>query len=324
MTNKIKTAIKLLVTLAILAYLLDAIPFHRVVESILSVSKLFFALSICAMVGVQVLGAYEIKILARHQKINLTTYQIFRITMISRFYGLFLPGYLSGGVIRWYLVAKPFNQKVEAAAVILFNRIVETLVIVVLGVVFWLLDKKSHLVLGGSYQWLFLLPIGLIIMYFLIFSEFVRRRISIRVPQRHVSFLLKKFIVSVGQAVKHFNHMKRSVYVKFLLMCLLRQLIGVISVLCLAIGLGIEVTYIELGWIRSIINILVMFPFTISGLGIREAAFVYFLQFYGVASYEALALSLLVFVVGLLFSLIGGCYELKNHFLRISNDRLRS
>jgi uncharacterized membrane protein YbhN (UPF0104 family) len=52
-------------------------------------------------------------------------------------------------------------------------------------------------------------------------------------------------------------------------------------------------------------------PFSISGLGVREVTFVALLVPYGIASDDALALSLLVFVRGLAFALTGGIYEMK-------------
>ena len=52
-------------------------------------------------------------------------------------------------------------------------------------------------------------------------------------------------------------------------------------------------------------------PVTISGFGVREGGWVYFLGLYGIAPAEAFALSLLTFVRTLLQAVVGFALEIK-------------
>ena len=52
---------------------------------------------------------------------------------------------------------------------------------------------------------------------------------------------------------------------------------------------------------------------SIAGLGVREGGLMLALEPYGVAGANAVALSLLVFAIGLLVGAIGGALELRRH-----------
>jgi hypothetical protein len=58
-----------------------------------------------------------------------------------------------------------------------------------------------------------------------------------------------------------------------------------------------------------------MLPVTISGFGIREGGWIYFLGLYGVAPAEAFALSLLTFARTLFHAMIGFVLELQSLFV---------
>lgn len=55
-----------------------------------------------------------------------------------------------------------------------------------------------------------------------------------------------------------------------------------------------------------LVTLLTLLPVSLNGLGLREGGFVFFLGQLGIPQAQALALSLLVFGLTLLFSLAGG------------------
>ena len=60
---------------------------------------------------------------------------------------------------------------------------------------------------------------------------------------------------------------------------------------------------------RVILDLVMMLPVSFSGLGVREASFVYLLEPFGVDAAPALAFSLAVYALGLSVALVGGLIE---------------
>jgi len=111
-------------------------------------------------------------------------------------------------------------------------------------------------------------------------------------------------------AVSTFSHFPPWELLVIAFIAIVYQLIGIGSYFFLARAVGIELTYIELGWIRSIVLLAAILPLSFAGgLGIREVTLVALMATYGIQVETALAFSLLLFVRGLILGLIGGVIE---------------
>ena len=89
------------------------------------------------------------------------------------------------------------------------------------------------------------------------------------------------------------------------------HLVGIFSDLLMARSLGIEISYLDIGWIYAIIYIASTMPFAIAGgIGIRELTLVAILSTFGVKPEVALAFSLLIFARMAFVSITGGVLEM--------------
>jgi len=78
----------------------------------------------------------------------------------------------------------------------------------------------------------------------------------------------------------------------------------------LARALGLELSLLTIGWVRSAVVLIAMLPVSLGGIGLREGAFLYFLTPCGVGQEQAVAYSFLVFIVAVLFlGILGGIVE---------------
>ena len=73
---------------------------------------------------------------------------------------------------------------------------------------------------------------------------------------------------------------------------------------------GIEVSFLHLLVIITLISVITMIPVSLNGLGVREASYVLFFQSIGVPEGIALSVSLLFFILVTISSLIGGLFWL--------------
>ena len=92
---------------------------------------------------------------------------------------------------------------------------------------------------------------------------------------------------------------------------LIKHLLGILSFYLFALSLGMDLSIVSVGWVRSFIVIISVIPISISGFGIREGSLIYLLQPYSVSAPEAVALSLLFFSKSLIVGVIGGLLEAK-------------
>ena len=88
------------------------------------------------------------------------------------------------------------------------------------------------------------------------------------------------------------------------------QALGVVGYCLLAAALNIRVSFITLGWVRSLITLLQMLPISLAGLGVREASSVWVLGKYGVPEAQALGLGLTQFALLVCICMLGGLFEL--------------
>jgi uncharacterized membrane protein YbhN (UPF0104 family) len=91
---------------------------------------------------------------------------------------------------------------------------------------------------------------------------------------------------------------------------ILSALSGIASGVYLAHAVGIDIDFMNMGWIQAVILFATQLPFTVAGgLGVREVTLVAILATFGVSADLALALSFLTFIRGVLLGLLGGIVE---------------
>lgn len=309
--------LKLSITSVILYYIFTSIPFSEVMKSIISAKVSYIIIALSIMAFVIYLEAYRLKILTDKQGMLLSIRQIIDINLITGFYGLFLPGYLAGGAIRWHKLSQPNNKWMEALASITFNRLIGTIVLVLVGILFWILDTNS----GSNYMMgliLFAILTGLLITHFLVFdgklSCFLKtytRKINLSFIPKRIRSKISKLFISTGQ----YHSLSQSSLIYIFGLSLTSHLLGILSFYLFALSIGINISFINIGWIRSFIVIIAVLPVSFAGLGVREGTLVFLLQPYGVPASDAVALSFLIFARALLLGGIGGLFEAKNLFL---------
>ena len=134
MNKNIIPALKILLSGFLLAYLLSIIPLQGIINSIFSANIFLFLTGLVLVLPVIYLSALETGYLTSIQGIKLSVLEILKVHLATNFYGLFLPGVLSGGAVKWYKFSK-FGKKSAAAAVVVFNRFLEILMIVFIGII---------------------------------------------------------------------------------------------------------------------------------------------------------------------------------------------
>lgn len=313
MKKKTLLAIKITMSGILLTYLFSIIPFSEILSSIKSAEIIFILIGIILATPISYLSAFETQYLTKIQGMSLSVFEILKIHLATSFYGLFLPGTLSGGAIKWYKLSKHGNKS-SAAAVVVFNRFLEILIIILIGIFFsfpslYALNNQKLVIV-----WVLIFLIMIMLYYLLLNKSALNfiEKIILHLPLLPKTFGLKEKICKFIEAMHQFQNLSFKNHFEIISLMLLYHGIGVISFFCFARSLNIDVSIWVIGWVRSAMAIAIMLPLSFAGLGIREGTLVFLLAQYGVLPSNSMALSFLFLFRSILTSLTGGLFELRD------------
>ncbi len=134
MKKCISPILKLSISAGLLFYIFKIIPFSEVIATITSSKLSYLILSLLILFIVTYIQVSVFKVLTDKQQMRLSITQIFQIRLIIRFCQLFLPGSLVRGPLHWQKLSRSSSKPAEALAPLSFSRLIETILIVVLGI----------------------------------------------------------------------------------------------------------------------------------------------------------------------------------------------
>ncbi len=298
---------RLIVASVILIFLFSKIPITEVVAAIAKTNFLYafaaFFMAFLTHVG----ASYRLKILCELQSIILSTFQVFEINTSSRFYGLFLPGgNFTGIAIRFYRLSIIKKKYTEAMFAMLCDRIFATIALCVMGMLFWIIELPEET--QSYFELMIIAFIGLLVILILI--ALIKPTADLSALMQWASrFKFRKIQKLLN--VKEYQPLlpSRTISALFLLSCIL-HIFGIISYYLICVAMGLNLSFVSIGWIRSAVMLATMIPVSISGIGLREGAMVILLSMYNIQANDALAYSFVIFSVTVLgIGLIGGIFE---------------
>lgn len=312
-----KWALRLIVTAVLIGGIFWLIPLSDVLSVLRNVKPGYLAAGFAVYMFSNFFQAVQLWLLLRRLELPHGPWHVFEVNMITRFYGQFLPSELMAGAVKLYRLAGPEKQWGEVLAAMGFFRFMNLITLVLIGVVFWAIDLPTGpgrwigLVMGG-------MAVALVGAHLLLASPALSTALRRLIPGRGLEWLkgrlaakAKKLISTVVDSYRLFKDMV-SVIGAFAMM---RHALGILYFGLYALSLDIHLSFLTIGWIRVVLQVLLMLPISLSGLGVREGSLVILLQEYGVSASEAVALSLVIFLTTVLGNALGGLLEAKNVLL---------
>jgi len=305
---------QLLISSCLLYVIFSVVPISQILGTLVSTSIEFVMIAFLVSVAMRSLSAYQMTILTDCQRMGLSCYRIFQINLMTSFYELFLPTYIAGGPIRWYKLSQHNKMRAEALVAIVFNRLINVFTLIVIGLACWIFEgpEKDSALKG----WVLLALFSVLIFLYAtlaqnkFFSFLSAYLINGKFPILPEMF--RRRAQKVTQALGQFQTLTLVTKLRVLGYSVIYHLLGVVKFYLLSLALALPLSALTLGWIRSWVGVVIMIPVSIAGLGIREGSLAIFLQPYGVELKEAIALSLLLFLLTILWGLIGGMLEAWN------------
>lgn len=165
------------------------------------------------------------------------------------------------------------------------------------------------------------LAIAIVVMFVLgvvflfVFKENVVRKL---IRPLFYKFIPDKYHKSMRKNYKSFFSlfnviMKKPSKISFLLVIgIISWLVAFLQMYVLAMALNLDVTYLFIGAIAPLINIIELIPISFSGVGTRDVAMIFFLGLLSISKEAAVAFSLMVLAMIYIIALPGIIYWIKH------------
>lgn len=223
---------------------------------------------------------------------DLSTGRLFSLYMIGSFFNTILPGIIGGDAVKAYYLYKETGNSGISMASVFMDRYV--------GFVSLMFITLIALPFGISYikgtELGYIFP-GIVFTFIAGSVAFFRLRIGggIKILSEFYSFL------------DTYRNLNRSsiVLLKSLILSVIIQLMNMMAVYIISHGLGINISFLSIMLFIPFIVTVSMVPLSISGLGVREGAFVILFGKIGVRPEVAISISFLWFISVVIGSLPG-------------------
>ena len=280
--NQLKTALKILLTGGALYLVFQKIDTNNLLQLSKTLSWGWLIPAIALFVGSKVATAIRLNAYFANIHISLSFWENWRLYLIGMFYNLFLPGGIGGDGYKVYLLNNQFKTPVkELLKASLLDRLGGLIAILTLlfGI---LLLIDLPLPLGEPWVRDVVFSIGMIgvLPGFWLLQK----------------FLFSNFLPSFWQGI---------------FWSIVGQLAQMVAVVCLLLSLGVQDKFLAYQAVFLLSSIVAVLPLTIGGVGARELVVVYAHSYAGIQETEAVAFSLLFFLISAAVSLSGAWVKWK-------------
>ena len=285
------------------AYLVWKVDLGKTIDTIASASLGWLALSAVLTVATVPPQAWRWQLLLRARGVTESLVWLTRAYFVSYAVGQVLPTGVGGDASRIYETSRrhPGQGSPVAGSVVLERAIggAVTLVLAALGIVL----AVGHYPIG-PYLWIeALFVVGTVLAGVVVFSAGLRRHLRRFVPLLR-RLKVERAVRAVYEGVHGYRYHASTLLVVAAI-TLAAQVSRIFAIWAGGRAVGVEVgirPYIVLG---PLLFLVMLVPFTINGLGVREAFFVSFLGRLGVDADAAFATGLIFFIMTLLLALPG-------------------
>lgn len=307
--------LKLMVSLALLGFLLGRVDRAQVAALLLEANPMLLSLAFAATVAAWLLNTYKWQLLLRALGHVPTYRSLLALNYIGIFYSLVLPGQVSGEVMKGVRLVRSGCPAAHGAVSIGVDRLTGVLALGVLGLAGLLATPQIDV--SRSLLW-FAVAVTALTAGALLFMAARPPRMGSWFPRARPFSYVRSPLSALWQALAAYGN-ARSVLLRALVLAVGFQVLVTFSNYLAALAVGVEVPFMGLVWIVALVSLAHMLPVSFAGLGVREGAYVFFISQYGVPFASGLSLALAVFGLLLLQGVIGGALEVLSPKLALGS-----
>lgn len=318
--ERLKTLLKIAVSLGLLIVLLRTVGFDATVATITGANAGYLLLAIGIYCVTLVVRSYRWQLLLVAQDIRVPLMRLVYLYYVGSFFNIALPSGFGGDVVKFYELARHQQDdgehfRARVASSVLADRISGVIVLLLMGTAVLpfaldLLQPATVVLVAG-------LTGAAVAGIIVLLNERLRVLLETYVPG--LSWVLgRRGIKGLYQSLEGYTWaaLLRVAIVSFVFNLLI---IGMNVALGLAFGVDISLIYYFV--FIPIISLLLVIPLSINGFGLREGGYVALFGQAGVAQPQAFSMSLGFGAVVIIAGLIGGLLYLGHNVLTLGHQR---
>lgn len=311
MNNKKKAYFlaKLLISACLIAWIVKKVNIDETLHILSSVKIPFLMVGVFWLLLDRVLMSYRWNILLVAKNIHIPFLQIMKIYFVGAFSGNFLPSSIAPDAVRAYFASKYNSNASDIVSSVFVDRLlglISLAAIALFSILFIYFDR------GEINQKTLLVVLAIFILIVILLSSERALNLIPIVKLRNFFSISKegwiwksfeKFYISCKE---YKNNKKEILFV--LLLSFIVQGLSIFAVYVLSLSVNVEISIMDLFIFVPLINILIMIPVSIGGIGIQEGAFIYYFSQIGISTQAALTVALLFRALTVAGSLPGGVF----------------
>ncbi len=303
MIKKISSVlIKITVSLVILYFLFRHIRLDIFWKTVTSVNPFSVAFTVIFFICIQAVSAFRWSIiLSKDMKVPYP--KLFSIYFIGMFFNNFLPTIVGGDIVKGYYLYKSSRRGDVSAASVFMDRYSGFSALILIAALALI---PGYAMIRGT---------GLPVVFIFLIGGFVAASMVLWIGSLHgwaMKVLARIHFYGINRKIDTFYNVlmgykkHRGILIKTFVCSLFVQGGVIIAFYILGRGLGMDVRPGYFFLYIPLITSLSMLPISLSGLGVREGAFVFLFTKVGATQEQALTLSLMWFAITAIVSIIGG------------------
>jgi len=311
MRKKIGVILKTVITIALICWIVYTFNLTRSIEILKKLSVFTIILVILVNTVLGVIAPVKWKILLPQYGF----FKLWGLSYIATFYSVVLPGQLGGEISKIYILGKGKTDAQQIAASVFIDKLTGIIGLMIVGII-GLSITQRQLPLSLLTGFVSALIILIIILFSLRISFFYSSisKILTRVYERfHWLMWVLHQITGSMESWHQYSKKTGIILISIILGCLY-QLAAIVTIIILANDIGINISFSDWCWILGILSVMLLLPFTIAGIGIREGTLIGILGWLAISSEKALALSISILGLQIFLAIIGGIMDLARVF----------
>lgn len=302
--RKISFYFKWLLSPVILVLVYRMVDVHDLSAVLTSLRPSFLCMALLLTLLVRFIMIHRWGLLLQTKGLQVPPLKLLKIMLVSNTVGILIPSSLGGDGLRGLALWKHTGNGIESFTSIAVDRFsglfaVSGISFVSSLVLFRTLNNLTFVMITGVLFGLcVLLTTGLF---------FQHARIAQFLCERLKSFAHYKLLAKLHNAIQSLLKFgqDKGTLAKVFGLSVMVQFLRILMTFSLALALGVEIPFVYFSMVFPIVVMLCMLPISIGGIGVQEATFIYFLSPLGTSVEEAVALSLLSYMIVIGWLLIG-------------------
>lgn len=304
--KKLILVLKLLVSAGILFFLSQKIDMRHLLVKMLSMKWSYLVACLFLFFLSEILHSLRWKLLLGCKKIEISVVKLLYFNFVGLFYSLFLPSSIGGDAVRMYQMSRYSQNTSEGVASVFMERGIGFFALICVAPIMVLFSSRQIEASALFFPVILLLFCAVATIYILFRLKGMIRRWCLAKDS--------KFLKKIGHYYDVFDAYRNHKKTVLLTMVISLGMIflGIFIKYMISQGLSLYVPLAYFVIYVPIIVLITMVPISIHGFGLREGACVYFFAKAGLSAPEALSISLISYVLALIFGIIGGMAYVVN------------